>query len=123
MEDYLEAIDALTRGNGAVRVKDISDWLGVRKSSVNAALGTLVRKGLVIHERYGRVELTSLGASVARDVQKRHDTLMVFLTDILKVDAQTACEDACRMEHTISPQTFARLRSFVSGRRKTKEVR
>ena len=70
-------------------------------------------KGLAIHERYGYVELTSSGQRIARDVQKRHDTLARFLTGVLGIDRHTAGMDACKMEHSMSPKTFDRLTKFM----------
>lgn len=113
MEDYLEAVDALRKKKGIARVRDISALLGVKNSSVNAAVGVLANKGFVVHERYGYVDLTPAGEEIAREVQSRHDTLIKFLTNILHVDHKTASIDACRMEHAMGPQTFAKLKQFV----------
>lgn len=113
MEDYLETIAALKKQNNVVRVRDIGKLLGVKSSSVNAAVRTLSGKGLVSHERYGYVNLTLEGERIARNVQGRHDMLLKFLTEILDVNAGEALEDACRMEHAISPVTFERLTKFI----------
>lgn len=113
MEDYLETIDALKRKNGAARVKDIGKCLEVKNSSVNSALATLSKKGFVVHERYGYVELTAAGQEVAREVQNRHDVLIKFLTEVLCIDNKTATEDACKMEHSISYRAFNRLTKFI----------
>lgn len=113
MEDYLEAIDALKKDKSVARVKDIGERLGVKNSSVNAALGILSRDGFVIHEKYGYVDLTDAGKDVARKVQDRHNVLFKFLTKILKIDHNTASKDACGMEHSVSPKTFRRLTKFI----------
>lgn len=113
MEDYLEVIATLKREKGIARVRDISRLMNVRTSSVTAALGVLSKNGFVVHERYGYVELTPKGESLACDVQRRHDTLLKFLTEILKIDPKIAREDACKMEHTLSPQTFKKLTKFI----------
>jgi len=113
MEDYLEAIAGLLKKNGVARVKDISRVLEVKSPSVNAALRTLSKKGLATHERYGYVNLTARGEKIARQIQKRHDTLMVFLTKILNIETSTAMKDACKMEHAMSPQTLQRLTQFI----------
>ena len=113
MEDYLECIAAVKKDRGVVRVKDVSQTIGVRASSVTVALNVLSRKGLVVHERYGYVELTPEGENVAEDVQKRHDMLTKFLSEILKIDARVAEEDACKIEHSISYQTFSKLTKFI----------
>ena len=113
MEDYLEAIAALKKQNDIARVRDISRLLGVKSSSVNAALRTLAKKNLVRHEKYGYVNLTPAGEEIARNIQGRHDLLLKFLTEILNINDKEALEDACKMEHAISPKTFARLTKFI----------
>lgn len=113
MEDYLEAILVLTKKNGIVRVSDIAQLLSVRKPSVNAALEALSKKKLVLHKRYGDVNLTKEGKVLARNVQSRHDMFVKFLNEILDIDFKTAQEDACKMEHVISHQTFNKLTKFI----------
>ena len=113
MEDYLEAIAVLKKKNGVARVKDISRLLSVRAPSVTSALSNLSDKGLVEHERYGFVELTREGGKAARDVQRRHNVLFSFLTEILNIDPKIAVEDACKMEHSVSPQTLEKLEKFI----------
>lgn len=113
MEDYLEAIAALKKENDIARVRDISRMLGVKSSSVNSALRTLSKKGLVRHEKYGYVNLTPTGEEIARKVQGRHDILLKFLTEILNINDDEALQDACKMEHAISSKTFDRLTKFI----------
>ena len=87
MEDYLETVAALkNKGDGIVRVRDISAYLAVKSPTVNAALKILSEKGLVGHQKYGYVTLTPKGEKVAGEIQKRHDILVKFLTKILKID-------------------------------------
>src|SRR4030042_1310346 len=114
MEDYLEAVAMLRSRGKAVRVKEISQALGVKMPSVTAALRKLSEEGLVEHERYGRVKLTPGGDRTARNVFHRHEVLRRFLTDILDMDPTTAREDACRMEHSVSPATLERLSKFLA---------
>ena len=113
MQDYLEAVSVLKNKNGKVRVRDLSDQLKVRRSSVTEALGVLSQKGLVIHERYGTVDVTPQGEVLAEKVYQRHQTLTRFIQEILGVDGEIASKDACRVEHAISPETFDRLYKFV----------
>ena len=113
MEDYLEAIAALKKQNDIARVRDIGRLLGVKSSSVNAALRMLSEKGLVRHEKYGYVNLTPAGEEIARNIQGKHDLLLKFLTEILSIDDDEALQDACEMEHAISPKTFDRLTKFI----------
>lgn len=109
----MEAIAALGKRKGVSRVRDISQVMGVKSPSTNAAVKTLSRKGFVIHAKYGYVELTSAGKEVARQVQGKHDMLFKFLTKVLIIDQNTALQDACRMEHAISSQTFNKLTKFI----------
>ena len=113
MEDYIEAIVALRKEKGVARVRDISHRLKVKNPSVTSALATLSNAGLAIHERYGYVDLTLKGEMMARDVQRRHDTLLKFLSEILKIDSKIAEVDACKMEHSISPETLERIIKFM----------
>jgi DtxR family Mn-dependent transcriptional regulator len=113
MEDYLEAIAVLKKKNRVARVRDISKLLNVKTSSVTSALNTLTKSGFVTHERYGYVELTKEGEELAQHVQKKHNILIKFLTDILSIDPTIASEDACKMEHTLSFQTFKKLTKFI----------
>ena len=113
MEDYLEAIAVLGESGKAVRVSRIGQRLKVRMPSVTAALKKLSREGLVEHRRYGYVRLTAEGGRIAREVLYRHRTLTRFLAEALDVDASTAEEDACRIEHVISPLSLERVIKFI----------
>jgi DtxR family Mn-dependent transcriptional regulator len=113
MEDYLEAIAKLAEKRKLVRVKQLSDRLGVKMPSVTSALKKLSEQELVEHERYGRIKLTPEGDRVARDVIGRHEALTRFLGQALGIDGKTAEEDACKIEHVISPLSMERLARFV----------
>ena len=114
MEDYLEAVEMLGEKDGSVRVKEISTLLGVKMPSVTAAMKRLSEERMVIYEKYGRIKLTKTGKKAAREVFRRHEILRRFLIDVLDMDTETAEEDACRMEHVISPTTLERLAKFQS---------
>ncbi len=113
MEDYLEAIAKLGEGRRVVRVKQISEMLGVKMPSVTSALKKLSEQKLVEHERYGHIKLTPEGDKVARDVIRRHEALTRFFAQALGIDHETAEEDACKIEHVISPLSMERLAKFV----------
>lgn len=113
MEDYLEAIAMLGGGDRVVRVSQISQRLKVRMPSVTSALKKLSEKGLVKHERYGYVGLTPDGENVAKDVVHRHEALSRFFTQALDIDPETAEEDACKIEHVISPLSLQRVIKFI----------
>jgi DtxR family Mn-dependent transcriptional regulator len=113
MEDYLKTIDLLSRESTGVRVSDISRILNIKAPSVTQALAKLSKEGLVKHQKYGGVELTGEGALIARDVSVRHETLRRFLAEILNVDPEIAEQDACGMEHALSPASLKRLAKFI----------
>ena len=114
MEDYLETIFVLCQDKGVARVKDIASRLKVTNPSVVGALRTLKRKKLVRQERYGFIRLTDQGRELARSVLHRHSVLTHFLESILGLDADTAANDACRIEHAVSPETVRRLRAVAA---------
>jgi len=113
MEDYLEAIALLQKEKGIARVSDIGRILRVKKPSVNAALATLAKSNLILHERYKTVELTREGQGIADNVQERHDMVFKFLSGVLEINEKTAQADACKIEHAISPETFKKLTKFI----------
>jgi DtxR family Mn-dependent transcriptional regulator len=113
MEDYLEAIAMLRDANKAVRVSQISRKLKVRMPSVTSALEKLSEQGLVRHERYGYVELTAEGHKAGKDVIRRHEALSRFFAQALDIDQETAEEDACKIEHVISPLSLERMIKFI----------
>jgi len=112
-EDYLEAVLVLGQSGRMVRVTDLAERLTVSKPSVVAALASLEEKSLVRHEHYGGVELTAAGKSVAEEVYRRHRLLHEFLRDVLGVPDKIAAQDACRMEHVLSPETVNQLVRLV----------
>ena len=112
-QDYLEAILILSQEKGMTRVKEVAEHLGVKKPSVVVAIKSLAEKGLVNHEHYGYVELTEKGREVAQQIYHRHQVLARFLNKILGLDPDLAEQDACQMEHYISPLTLERLVKFV----------
>jgi DtxR family Mn-dependent transcriptional regulator len=113
MEDYLEAIAKLGEGRKVVKVKQVSQMLGVKMPSVTSALKKLSEQELVEHERYGRIKLTAEGDEVAREVIRRHEALTRFFAQALGIDQETAEDDACKIEHVISPLSMERLAKFV----------
>lgn len=112
-EDYLKAIFLLGTEKHPVRVKDIARFLGVSRPSVVNALTQLAGKRLVRHEHYGAVELTVAGESYARAIYRRHFILEQFLCRVLGVRPEVAAQEACRLEHVLSPETTRRLVKFV----------
>lgn len=111
-ENYLEAILRLEDDNRSVRSIDVAKAMEVSRPSVNKALGVLKKAGMVEQQPYGRITLTDLGRAKAQEVNNRHETLREFLINVLGVDAETADNDACRMEHVVSEQTMSKLTDY-----------
>lgn len=109
MAHYLQAVAGLKRAKGYARVGDIADELGVSKSGVTSMLRSLRSRGLVDHERYGCVELTPVGQELADRTETNRAVLSLFFRDILGVNEDIAREDACMIEHLVSPEAMARL--------------
>lgn len=113
MEDYLECILVLRQKNKVVRVRDISRFLSVKMPSVTSALNSLSKRGYVVHEKYGYVDLTDDGEIEANKVLKRHKTLTIFFTNILNIPHNIAEADACSIEHLISKESFDALTKLI----------
>jgi len=113
MEDYLEAIYNLAMEKRAVRVRDIAKKLDVKMPTVTNMLKTLSQKGLIDYEKYEYLELTVKGSDVGQEIDRRHQIFRRFLTDILKIDYNQADEDACKMEHAVSPATLEAFVDFM----------
>ncbi|BBO90771.1 metal-dependent transcriptional regulator [Desulfosarcina ovata] len=113
MEDYLEAIFDLDKEKKVVRVKDIAKRMDVKMPTVSSMLKTLSDRGLVHYEKYEYIELTKNGASIGKEMRRRHGVLQQFLTEVLKVESSAADEEACQMEHALSAGTLDRLTDFM----------
>lgn len=104
-EMYLEAILVLGSGNPNVRAIDIANYTGYSKPSVSRALGILKKGEYITVDENGFISFTEKGRHHALTIKERHDVLTkVFLA--LGVSTKTATEDACKIEHVISAETF-----------------
>ena len=113
MEDYLEAIYLVCKGEGVARIKSVAGQLGVSYPSVVGALKNLKRRKLVQQEHYGYIRLTEEGQKIAGSVSHRHEVLAGFFMDVLGLDQETASKDACKVEHDVSYETLQRLRAVA----------
>ena len=111
-EMYLETILRLTKTRASVRAIDVSEEMGYSKPSVSRAIGLLKNGGYITVDESGYITLTDIGRTVAEKIFERHTLLSGFLIS-LGVDAQTASDDACRLEHAISDTSFEALKRFV----------
>ena len=112
-EMYLETILILSRQKGFVRAIDIGEHMGYSKPSVSRAVSLLRSGGFITVGEGGGITLTEEGLDVAEKIYERHQYLTRFLTD-LGVDADTAAEDACRMEHVISDASFSAIKKHFN---------
>ena len=113
MEDYLETIFLLNKEKGAIRVKNIAKKLGVKMPTVTNMLKTLSDRGFIDYEKHEYLELTDKGLEIGKEIEKKHNVISAFLTDILKIEPEIADEEACKMEHGMSPETLSRLTKFI----------
>jgi Mn-dependent DtxR family transcriptional regulator len=108
-ENYLETILILKEKNGSVRSIDIAHELDFSKPSVSVAMKRLREKELITVDDGGLIELTEEGRALAENIYERHVILTKALMS-LGVTEDTASEDACRIEHYISQETFDRIK-------------
>lgn len=113
-ENYLETILILSqrKGKGEVRSIDIVNELEFSKPSVSVAMKNLRENGYITVNKDGYIDLTEKGAEIAERMYERHTLLSKWLIT-LGVDEKTAVEDACRMEHVISAESFAAIKKHT----------
>ena len=111
-EMYLEAILVLSRKQGHVRSIDVSEYLGYSKPSVSRAVGLLKSGGYLIVEDDGGLTLTDSGKEIGEKIYERH-TVMTELLVKLGVSRETAAEDACKLEHAISDESFHAIKAWA----------
>lgn len=112
-EDYLKAIYEIANEKPVVRMKDISNLLNVKSSSVASMMKYLTERNLIIHEKYGYIQLTKDGEQIGKYITNRNNIITEFLQKILKLDDTTANEDACNIEHYLNKKTVNRVVKFL----------
>ena len=112
-ENYLETILMLSEKLPVVRSVDIANELGFKKSSVSIAMKNLREKGHIIVSDAGFITLTESGRHIAEMIYERHKLLSECLVK-LGVPEEIASDDACRVEHIISPDTFDAIKKFYN---------
>lgn len=116
-EMYLEAILLLAKKSGYVRSIDVSEYLGYSKPSVSRAMGILREGGYILMEKDGAITLTDSGKKLAETIYERHTVLSELLIR-LGVDEKTATDDACRIEHVISDESFQAIKQYYYQHKK-----
>ena len=111
-ENYLETILMLSQRNGHVRSIDIANELEFSKPSVSVAMKNLRENGYIHMDKDGYITLTDAGRAIAEKIYERHTLLSRWLIR-LGVNEKTAAEDACRIEHVISNESFEAIKKHV----------
>lgn len=112
-EDYLKAILILRKKHGACRSVDVSNYMGVSKSSASMAIKKLEEVGLVIRDDW-RIVLTESGEELAEKLCEK-DTFFTKWFKEIGVSNETAEVDACMVEHAISEETFSKIKAYISA--------
>lgn len=113
-EDYLESILKIERQKGVVRSIDVANDLKVTKPSVSRAIHILEERGFITINENSQLILSEEGRAIAEKIYERHVLFTQFLIKI-GVDEEVAAEDACRMEHTLSDESFLALKTFIES--------
>ena len=111
-ENYLEAILMIKERNGEVRSIDIVNELGFSKPSISVAMKNLRNNGYITMDTKGFIDLTEKGMAIAETMYERHKLFTRWLVE-LGVNEKTAKEDACRLEHVMSAETFSAIKNFI----------
>ena len=109
---YLETIYVLSKEKNFVRSIDVGEHMGYSKPSVSRAVSTLKKDGYITVGEDGGLQLTEKGLEVARTMYERHTVLTKLLMG-LGVEESVASEDACRMEHVLSEESFAAIKAHM----------
>jgi len=112
LEDYLETVYELVRDNKFARVRDIARARDVRAASVSPAMKRLADLGLIRYVRREYIDLTEKGEEEARKVYARHQVLKRLFGEVLGLPDEQAEENACAMEHSVTPEAMSRLVRF-----------
>ena len=111
-EMYLETIHVLSKANAHVRSIDISEHMGYSKPSVSRAVSILKQEGYIAVDSDGFITLTDTGRTVAEKIFERHTLLSGILIQ-LGVSPEVAADDACRIEHAISDESFEAIKRHI----------
>lgn len=112
VENYLETILILSKNSPKVRSIDVANELNFKKPSVSVAMKNLREKDYITMTSEGYINLTESGKKIANMVYEKHTFLSGWLEN-LGVDSKTAAEDACRIEHVISTESFEAIKKYV----------
>jgi len=112
-ENYLETIYRLSKTHPVVRSVDVAEETGFKKSSVSVAMKNLREHDYITVTKEGFIYLTDSGKTIAEMIYERHELLTEWLIG-LGVNAEVASEDACRLEHVLSKESFEAIKNFIT---------
>lgn len=111
-EDYLETILLLMKKNGTVRSVDIANELGYSKPSISRAVGILKENRYITVDENGYITFSDEGLKLAEEIYEKHITIKKFFMEVLGVSEETAEQDACKIEHILSNESYEKLKNF-----------
>ena len=111
-EMYLETIYILCKSKSSVRSIDVAEYMNFSRASVSRGIGLLKKQDFILMDRDGYITLTEKGLKTAEKIYERHTVISKMLM-LMGIDEKTATEDACRIEHVISDETFEALKQHA----------
>jgi len=112
IEDYLETILILEKGDKFVKSTDIADFLNVSKAAVSKIMNELVLNEYIIKDKYSKIVLTDKGRKLALETYNKHILIKDFLVSI-GVSEKTAEKDCCLIEHVVSDETLKKMNDYI----------
>ncbi len=113
LEDYLEFIYKTIEAKEKVKAVEIANEFSISRATVTEALQRLEKKGYIKYGHYQPIELTQNGITLAKEIILKHETLLKFFEQILKLPTEEAKINACRIEHIITPLAFEKIKQFI----------
>ena len=114
-ENYLETILVLNHRLGNVRSVDIANEMNFKKPSVSVAMKNLRENGYILMDDQGHITLSSMGKEIAETMYERHTMLSQWLMYLGVVDPRVAAEDACKIEHDVSAESFEAIKRHINS--------
>ena len=112
-ETYIKIIFRLSQQNGSVRAIDIARSMHVSKASVHRAVKHLNKEGYIHHAPYGHISLTLIGIKTGLELCARQEAIAAYLMETLSIGRAAAEEEACRLEHVVSPESIEKMREHL----------
>ncbi len=113
-ENYLETIFVLLKKHGCVRSIDVANEMHFTKASISVAMKRLREDNYIVVQQDGTIQLTAAGRDIAASVYERHQIIAKILI-ALGVNAETAYEDSCKIEHDLSPESFEKIKNYFEN--------